>query len=272
MKVPPLPELPEHAATGQIAEIYQDLRESLGIPNVNLVFRHMATVPGCLQWAWQRLAPLYRTAAIHEIAADLTAVAQPVLESLHRPAFGPSISAVAGTLESYIRANPINMVGLAALTAALDEKKSGAPLAAHGPPICLEPIAQILPMADLATLSADTIGRLRELARQVHGDDGPVIPSVFRHFAPWPAALDGIAQVVAELFHTDQLDRLAGKMLAHSRTAVARLSLNVAEPSNPVTASTIRMLADIFPGNMAKMTIVTLALRTTWCGNGRGFR
>ena len=75
MSGPILEEVPEKAATSEIAAIYAELRAALGVPIVNLVFRNMAAVPGCLPWAWACLAPLYRGETLHRAGGALSALA-----------------------------------------------------------------------------------------------------------------------------------------------------------------------------------------------------
>nr|NKB46120.1 hypothetical protein [Alphaproteobacteria bacterium] len=55
----PLPEIKEGDAVGETAALYDDIRAVIGVPMVNLIFRHMATVPGCLLWAWGTVRPPY---------------------------------------------------------------------------------------------------------------------------------------------------------------------------------------------------------------------
>src|ERR1700753_3309843 len=55
----PIPAVTEAAATGEIAEIFADIRRVLGVEVVNLIWRHLATLPGALPWAWETLRPLY---------------------------------------------------------------------------------------------------------------------------------------------------------------------------------------------------------------------
>ena len=47
-----LPEIPIIEATGVTLEIYQSIESALGVRLVNLVYRHLATFPGALEWAW----------------------------------------------------------------------------------------------------------------------------------------------------------------------------------------------------------------------------
>ena len=51
--------IPEEDASGDIATLYADLRATLGVPFVNLIWRHLATIQGGLAWAWTLVKPLY---------------------------------------------------------------------------------------------------------------------------------------------------------------------------------------------------------------------
>jgi len=49
----PVPAITEAGATGEIAAIFADIRHVLGVEVVNLIWRHLATLPGALPWAWE---------------------------------------------------------------------------------------------------------------------------------------------------------------------------------------------------------------------------
>ena len=258
MSTPILAEVPEHAATGETAAIYADLRAALGVPLVNLVFRNMAAIPGCLSWAWSCLRPIYTGEAIHRAGPEWAARAATArLNTAPIDIEMPNV-AVAATLESYIRANPINLMGLEILKRAL-EGPGGEDQ--PGPPAQVVPISAVLPMADVTRIPAATVARLREMAQILHGEDGPVIPSVFRHFAGSPRALDAISQVMRDLKAGNQLDDLGRRMADQGRAAAARLRVQPPSPPTPETKRVIESLAAIFPNNMTKMTVVAVALR-----------
>ena len=65
----PVPAITESAATGEIAAIFADIRRVLGVDVVNLIWRHLATIPGALPWSWRTLRPLYADGTIAEEAA-----------------------------------------------------------------------------------------------------------------------------------------------------------------------------------------------------------
>jgi hypothetical protein len=48
----PIPTISESEATGLIAQIYADIRSVYRVNAVNLVWRHLATIPGGLPWVW----------------------------------------------------------------------------------------------------------------------------------------------------------------------------------------------------------------------------
>ena len=55
----PLPAITEAQATGEIADLFADIRATVGVRVVNLVWRHLATMEGALPWAWAAVKPLY---------------------------------------------------------------------------------------------------------------------------------------------------------------------------------------------------------------------
>ena len=55
----PFPAIAEAAATGETAELFADIRATVGVRVVNLVWRHLATLDGALPWAWAAVKPLY---------------------------------------------------------------------------------------------------------------------------------------------------------------------------------------------------------------------
>jgi hypothetical protein len=67
----PVPAVTEAAASGEIAAIFADIRRVLGVEVVNLVWRHLATIPDALPWTWGMLRPLYVNGTIAAEAAAL---------------------------------------------------------------------------------------------------------------------------------------------------------------------------------------------------------
>ena len=63
-----LAEIPEAEATGDIARIYGEMRRFCGVPYVSTLQRHVATMPGCLEWVWAALRPGFVSGEIPETA------------------------------------------------------------------------------------------------------------------------------------------------------------------------------------------------------------
>jgi hypothetical protein len=123
-----LPEIPEADATGRVAELYDDIRAVLGLPLVNLVYRHLAAL-GCLEAAWTQLRPNLSDAAVDAAANELIAPARidfPPFSAAALEAVGLRHSEVATLLETfaaYNHANPRNLLALCALLNGVSEKR-----------------------------------------------------------------------------------------------------------------------------------------------------
>ena len=85
----PVPAVIEAAATGETAEIFADIRRVLGVEVVNLIWRHLATIPGTLPCVWGMLRPLYLDGAVATEAAAL----HDDLELPRLPPFPPELLA-----------------------------------------------------------------------------------------------------------------------------------------------------------------------------------
>src|SRR5260370_25281461 len=91
----PVPAVTEAAATGQIAEIFADIRRVYRVGVVNLVWRHLAVFPGSLPWVWQCVTPLYLDVTIEREAPALcAAIALLGLPALPAVSLGPARTSV----------------------------------------------------------------------------------------------------------------------------------------------------------------------------------
>ena len=130
----PVPAITEAAASGEIAEVFADIRGVLGVAVVNLIWRHLATIPRALPWAWGTLRPLYvdgtftaEAAALH---GDLDLPWLPPFPPEILAAGGlldPDISAIRNVLAAYDRTNAMALIALSTLLLRLDDE----PLTPH---------------------------------------------------------------------------------------------------------------------------------------------
>jgi hypothetical protein len=114
-----LTEVSERAATGRVERIYADIRATLGTSFVNLVYRHLATEPVLLDWAWHAIRPHLVTAALHDQAARLRqhvareAADWPRLPRSAAAAKPPEAAAdIARLIGMYNSANSLNLMAL----------------------------------------------------------------------------------------------------------------------------------------------------------------
>jgi hypothetical protein len=121
-----LPELPESQATGRIREIYDEIKHYSAVPMVALIYRHMATLPGVLEWAWEVLRPLMVCGLLQEKGWQLARTADLpqalAIPPAARQAAGISAAdeaTIATSLAAFNRTNPINILSLRCLAASM---------------------------------------------------------------------------------------------------------------------------------------------------------
>ncbi|MBT6830354.1 MAG: hypothetical protein HOA58_12620, partial [Rhodospirillaceae bacterium] len=69
-----LPELLEQDAGSGIKAIYDEIKACCRVPMVALIYRHLATHDGVLEWSWRVLAPAMRSGALSAAARQAAAV------------------------------------------------------------------------------------------------------------------------------------------------------------------------------------------------------
>lgn len=268
-----LSELKEADAYGPIADIYSEIRTSLRVPMVNLIFRHMATIPGCLEWVWVNLRPLYISGLVIDMGQRLTTeqhVPALSIETADLQTLGldpQALHSIIQTCDSYAQANPANLLGLKVLSLILHDTAQGGDHRHHAPGLQKQapakPAIALPPMGDLKTLPPDILMLLQDLARQVHGEDGPVIPSFYRHFTAWPAFLHllyaRLAHVMAAVNESAGAFEKAAETASRGIYADGLIAPG-ALPSQEAVV-TLKALIGRFPPNLCKMTLVAKAIR-----------
>lgn len=252
-----LPEIPEAEAEGAIAELYEDIRTVLGLPLVNLVYRHLAVEPHRLDSAWRELRPNLTDVAIDAGAEELVGLARldaPAIPAaaLHATGLRPSdLPAVAATLDAYNHANPRNLIALFAL-------ERGAPGGGLARPAARTEPAELLPMAEIASLDPVVLALLHEMAKPFAGrGEATLIPGLLRHFAERPSLL--------ALFWTVLQPLARGRTVARKGNVVARRAAKLADTlPHPVRATTdgeTRAVLRQFTRTIPRMIVAGIVLR-----------
>lgn len=106
----PFSAVTEATATGEIADLFADIRTTVGVRVVNLVWRHLATLEGALPWAWSAVK-------LALPAGNGRRSRHPVSEGMILPRLegvaGDQPASVDAVLASYDHSNTINLFSLA---------------------------------------------------------------------------------------------------------------------------------------------------------------
>ena len=232
-RLPLLAELSEDQARGDIRQIYQEIRRLSAVPMVALIWRHLATLPGTLEWAWSLLEPVMRAGELQKMAwelADQTRIPrQPEITVAALRAAGISEDdhrGIIDTLDGYNRANPVNIVMLRCLSFHL-AGTTGETQSKAWPQWQPPPSPPALPMMVDPGAMSPTVHSLVSLLTDRGSDAAPstLLPSLYRHLAHWPAFL-GYASVLIppEFAAIDAAAAQMRKLVDHATvTLTARL-------------------------------------------------
>jgi hypothetical protein len=219
-----VPAVGETEATGDTAALFADIRATLGVGVVNLIWRHLATIDGALPWAWSAVRPLYAEGIIEGEAErlrermrllDLPRVPPEVLHAVGVDA--AALPGVKTVLATYDRSNTMNLLALSALLASLDGNvAAGGELAKGRGGGAEAAMPRLLSEADVAPKTWALVLRLNMLGER---DEGRVLASMYRHLAHWPGVLGLIWALLAP---ADADGSLSGAIADNLATARAR--------------------------------------------------
>lgn len=262
----PVTAITEDQASGEIAQLYEDIRRSLGVPVVNLIWRHLATIPGALPWAWNSLKPLYASGAITNAAVSLRSSLRPesnlgisssTLKSVSLSS--DDLRSITVVLNSYERSNSLNLIALNALLAKIDGVEDHTQ----------DELAQVTAddglvhgeMPELLVLS-NMEASVRELVEDLNriGGRSDILPSMYRHLAHWPQYL-GLLHVLLKTIETESgLESQIVNTIEKTRAAAVQLLPQLAndvEPLSPETELQVReALSRFIEGTLGKMTTI----------------
>ncbi len=248
-------EIRDAEASPDIATVYAALRATMGVPQVNLIWRHAAALPGVLDWLWGQARPALDSGAAAG-ARDRIAAAVRVPALAHSTA----PEGVAALVETYNRGNLTNLAVLTAVRMRAEGVAQGTPRtsAPVGPALPAPP-----PLPRLDTLPPAEAATVRTLAA-AHGlSDPAVVPSLYLHLAHWPEVLARLPGQLAPIFAgtalRDARDAAVAAAAAEAPGLIAALGPAPAAPAAlPSFLATLGLFTrEVIPG----MVPVGLALR-----------
>lgn len=277
-----MPAVAEDAAGGETAALFADIRAVLGVGVVNLIWRHLATIPGALPWAWGAVRPAYADGRLAAAAAGLEAtLALPRVAALPPAVLGAAgldaaaRGAVGSVLAAYAWTNPLALVALSALALRLEGGAATvtAP-AAHPPmdratlpPLALPPLA-LPPLPGPAELSPDTIALIGELNALGATRPDAVLATMYRHLAHWPPALALAWMLLAPRAEDGSLgDAIAGCRAA-ARGAAARLPPGAGDALPAASRAAVADALDRFGDEVLPRMVVACGMLRRAFGGG----
>ena len=253
----PVPAITEADATGETAALFADIRETIGVRVVNLVWRHLATIDGALPWAWRAAKPLYLTGLADRAALELRdALEVPALAGLA----GPQPASVDAVLASYDHSNTVNLLVLGALLAWLrgDTAPSGTP--AGGERIAAPDLAlpKLLSEGEVSPATWACVLRLNRFG------DTPqplILASMYRHLAHEPAFLERLEAALAPVQADGSLDLAiqANRARAMERSCLLARAIQADPP--PHAGRVEQAIADFVEHAIGKMVTIGRAIR-----------
>lgn len=254
----PFPAVAEAAATGEVADLFADIRATVGVRVVNLVWRHLATLDGALPWAWSAVKPLYQQGLADAAAVHFReGMILPRLDGL-AAAQPASVDAV---LASYDHSNTINLFALGALATWLRGEAAPAGEPAAGPRLSPPDVA--LPkLATPEDVAPETWQRVLRLNRFGDQPQPLILASMYRHLAHAPTFLEQLETALAPVQADGSLDRA----IAANRTAAAAQAAVLARvitAPHPKLATKIEAGVQAFVDHaIGKMVTICRAVRT----------
>ena len=237
--MPFLPELSEPDAAGEKAAIYAEMKRLGGVPMVALIFRHLATLPGGIEWTWNAIGPAWRSGRLQEIAWRIAReVPLPALATIPREALAAldvddaALREIHVVLDAYNRANPENMLSVLCLLRLLDGAQAQAPVEerAWEPPAAPGPL---VPMTGVAAMAPE-VAALLELVAAPGAANGPrVVQSLYRHFAHRPAFLALAVTLLRQRFDDGSVDRGVERLRAAMNAAADAIARDLSAPPAP---------------------------------------
>lgn len=259
-----LPELPESAATGEIATIYAEIKHFGGVPMVALIFRHLATLPGALEWTWSAIGPAWRSGRLQEAAWRIAREAPlPELPSISRSALHAldvdeaALAEIHTTLAAYNTANPENMLSVLCVLRLLDGNRATSPLdpRAWTPPAAPGPL---VPMGDVTNAPANVMALLDLVAAPGASGSPRVVQSLYRHFMHRPAFLALAVTLLRQRFEDGCIDRSVAAIDAEMTKAADQIARQLSAPPAPHPG--IAIVCERFGGGVIPQMITVGAM------------
>ena len=213
-KLPYLPEMREEDAPATIGRIYADIKRASGTSLVNLIYRHLATIPGGLEWVWGciRMNWGYDGLLNAALAMPSTEIAVHLPVALWR-SVGLSeqdLGEIRTLIDHYNLTNAANILGVTALSRIIRDPShsSGDTKLAWAEAPQRQIAAATPPVPKLDSLPPDVTDLLHFINGVGEDEQPAMVASLFRHLTLWPGSLAVAAALLTPLSQSGELARL----------------------------------------------------------------
>tara|TARA_A100001037_G_scaffold306858_1_gene357417 strand:+ start:48501 stop:49337 length:837 start_codon:yes stop_codon:yes gene_type:complete len=214
-----LTELLEQDAPPSIQEIYRNIRLNCHTPMVALIYRHLATKPGVLEWAWASLSPIMRSGLLPNSAREMALVASyPKVSSLSLSEIKAldlleiDVCAIRYIIAAYHAANPCNILATLFLLKLLrgsiqlitepEDLTSALSLKTQ------QEFPSLPPMVDSELLPREILG-----FRPGSASSMGLTPSLYRHLGHWPMWLKVVSEKYLSVsYQSNEIDNYSKKL------------------------------------------------------------
>jgi hypothetical protein len=244
VQLPTLPEVRLEDASPALDRIYSDIRRESGTPLVNLIYRHLATIPGGLEWVWGCIRMNWGydgllRAAVAMPAADIAVILPAALWRI-AGLNDSDLAAIRALVAQYNLTNAANILGITALAHV-----------ARNPACCSNSIALQWTESPggpsvAATSSLPKLDELSvDIASLVYFVNGlgeeaqpTMVASLFRELTFWPGSLAVTAALLTPLAQSGELTRLRQQTTQVAETIASQLisSSRIGFPPPPPAA------------------------------------
>ncbi len=277
----PLPEVPEAEATGATAEIYAALRHTSGAAIVPLIYRHLATFPGGLEWAWGVFGPFMDSGELPARAGRVVEMAVTGAPDglqrnvMHLRLGADALAGITRVLDLYNRTNPINIIAVKLSRFVLNGETPEPVAAKMAAPSKAEQLEQIPAPPGIVGIEAmppDLAALVGQLSSPGATSGDRIVPGLYRHLANWPSYLALAAQALSPHYQAGAVAEAAARVRAHADAEAAdawasldRAKLEAERPSGEVRARMIASL-DAFVARIPEMVVVGAMLHQAMPG------
>jgi hypothetical protein len=236
-KLPYLPEMREEDAPDSICRIYADIKRASGTSLVNLIYRHLATIPGGLEWVWGCIRMNWGYDGLLKAAA-----AMPSTEIvIHLPVAlwrtvglsEQSLAEIRTLIDQYNLTNAANILGVTALSQIIrDPSHSSGDTKLAFTEAPHRQFAAAPPVPKLDLLPPDVTELLLFINGVGEAKQPAMVASLFRHLTLWPGGLAVAAALLAPLSQSGELARLRRETVIAAEE-IADKMISTAEPDCP---------------------------------------